>query len=172
MQMSEYLSESARTVSPAMHPNLVDIDDLKHELRQAICAGEILDDIKKALFYGKTDRMPTPWRPAQAGDFDGVATDAVHAILGIFTEAVELLRLLSQRLEGGDPITELEVRDEAGDVMWYLALLFRTYGLGFEQVGGANIAKLRKRFPKKFDAERAINKDIRSEYDVLSSFSA
>ena len=45
--------------------------------------------------------------------------------------------------------------DELGDCLWYLALACNALGFSMEDVMGANIRKLRQRFPDKFEEAKA-----------------
>ena len=49
--------------------------------------------------------------------------------------------------------------EELGDVCWYVAELAAGMGLKLEDVMARNIAKLRKRYPDGFDAERSVHRE-------------
>jgi len=49
--------------------------------------------------------------------------------------------------------------EELGDVLWYLADLCTTLGVSLDTVAEGNIAKLKRRYPEGFSAERSINRD-------------
>lgn len=44
-----------------------------------------------------------------------------------------------------------KIREEAGDLMWYLMMLLRWYDLELSEVLQANIDKLRARYPNGYD---------------------
>ncbi len=46
----------------------------------------------------------------------------LHAVLGLYTEAAEMLEALWAALHGA-PLDEINLFEEAGDLEWYLALL-------------------------------------------------
>ena len=50
------------------------------------------------------------------------------------------------------------LKEELGDVMWYVAALSSMFGIDMEEVAEANIEKLRKRYPDGFSKERSINR--------------
>jgi len=47
------------------------------------------------------------------------------------------------------------LREEIGDILWYLAAIIRAEGWEFEDIMEENINKLRKRYPEKFTTELA-----------------
>lgn len=158
-----------------------------HDLTETIIAlGTILDQIKKHTFYNKpyntesirenlevarsnillmvedTDR--DFWlRDDQKMEVD-VDPRVFHAIVGITTEAVELLQALDIHTKDIDKVNFLE---ELGDVDWYQAIGIDAVDGSFEQVLERVIAKLRIRYPDKFTSENAINRDLARERKVL-----
>jgi len=73
--------------------------------------------------------------------------------LGLSGEAGEVCDLLKKYLfhRNGKPLDIEKIRDESGDVLWYLNLLFATLGLTWEEVMEANIAKLEARHANGFN---------------------
>ena len=51
--------------------------------------------------------------------------------------------------------------------MWYLAILCRATGTNMSDVASVNIEKLRLRYPDKFDVKRALNRNLKSEREIL-----
>jgi NTP pyrophosphatase (non-canonical NTP hydrolase) len=49
-----------------------------------------------------------------------------------------------------------KLRDELGDVCWYIAAACEVLGLDMGNVMGANICKLKKRFPSGFTTEASV----------------
>lgn len=156
MKTSDYLIQSARTVAPGFHTHQVDDDVALQSISDFLVMADRLDDIKKALFYNrdlglkKDDQVDL-----DLGDLD---PDLIHGVLGVATEGAELVELLL----GTDPSRE-KLMDECGDVLWYLALIFRSKGLTFEEVMERNINKLRIRFPDKFEEHLAVERDTDAE---------
>ena len=54
--------------------------------------------------------------------------------------------------------TRGEILDEAGDLLWYLAMLAEAYGLDLEQIARVNVAKLQSRYPNGFCKEASQNR--------------
>ena len=61
----------------------------------------------------------------------------------------------------------VNLKEEFGDTLWYLALGLRFLGIGFEETFAANIAKLQARFPDKFTEDAAMNRDPAAERAIL-----
>jgi NTP pyrophosphatase (non-canonical NTP hydrolase) len=173
MDMNTYLEESARTVSPDFNGDMVPAKALSLTMEYALASAVNLDAMKKALFYGKkSDLVDHHVRVTESReDLDHIEdTDIVHAILGLHTETAELVQILNQAMVSGElQLDRLKVLNEAGDVLWYLALLFRALETTFENVAGANIDKLKIRYPEKFAAEQAISPNHAEEDAAVSA---
>jgi phosphoribosyl-ATP pyrophosphohydrolase len=59
--------------------------------------------------------------------------------------------------------------EEIGDVMWYLALLADELGVSFEEIWEKNINKLRQRYPEKYSVEQSEHRDLASERKILET---
>ncbi len=163
--MKQYLADSARTAAgDPMHIELVSDYEFVHTATKICLAIQDLDRMKKALFYGK--KPPAELTPMEEGDnFDPITSqNIVHAIIGIVTEAGELLELLLDK----DKLSDEKLVDEAGDGLWYNAMLFRELGTTFEEVSSKNLAKLKVRYPDKFEAARAITRNDAAENKVFA----
>lgn len=78
-----------------------------------------------------------------------------EAALGLPGEVGELADHVKKVLFHGHEFDPDVIADEAGDVLWYLALLAHALGVPLEQIALRNIAKLRERYPDGFDSERS-----------------
>lgn len=169
MDMLTYLDQSGRTAAGVLHKELVDPNYTLDRLNAAISAMEDLDQIKKCLFYKRQNlvgvEFDAPFTPAT---YDSPSVDTIHGILGVMTEAGELGEHLRLAMTTGEAVPRAKILDECGDVMWYLAMLFRELGTTFEEVGALNIEKLRIRFPEKFTYETVNNKDHNAEDGVFT----
>lgn len=169
MNSDEYLKASARTAATKIHPDVIDVDDFKTTMYQSIETSQWIDDFKKGLFYRKTANLDEPLFQGHMEDFEDVPHDVLHGILGTVTESGELMELLRDNFVRGFELDEIKLKDEIGDLLWYVAMLLRHYGWTFEEVFDMNIAKLRARFPDRFDEERARSKDAELEYRTIRS---
>ena len=90
----------------------------------------------------------------------------LHAAIGIFTESGELLEALVEAAETGT-LDKVNFAEEIGDVQWYAAIASDETGVSLDAIQKTNIAKLKKRYPQKFDAELAVNRDVKGERAIL-----
>ena len=95
--------------------------------------------------------------------------DLLHAAMGISTEAGELLDALKKAIFYGKPLDSVNLKEEVGDVMWYIAIACHALGISIEQVCAMNIAKLRARYPHKFTSHDAINRDVAKEIQAMGT---
>jgi NTP pyrophosphatase (non-canonical NTP hydrolase) len=91
----------------------------------------------------------------------------LHAAMGISTEAGELMDAFKRKIFYGKPLDVVNVKEEIGDLMWYVAILLRELDLDFEEVLQLNIDKLRARFPEKFTEHHALHRDLGKERTIL-----
>lgn len=94
-----------------------------------------------------------------------------HAIIGMTGEIGELAGALEKWIYYGQHLDVVNIKEEIGDVLWYIALLCRTCKLDLNEIMEANIAKLRKRFPDKYTDERAAEegRDRQAERKTLET---
>ena len=90
-----------------------------------------------------------------------------HAIDGCVTEAGELQDALKKAKYYGKELDVVNIKEEAGDILWYLAILFDELGTDFETEMNRVITKLKTRFPDKFTEEDAFTRDLVAERKVL-----
>ncbi len=92
---------------------------------------------------------------------------AVHMCMGIVTEAGELLDIYKKNLAYNKPIDVANEKEEIGDLMWYIANHCTNRGFDLNEILATNIAKLKARFPHKFTEEKAQNRDLAAERQIL-----
>jgi len=87
----------------------------------------------------------------EAGD-ERIVLAFAYAALGVSGEAGELVGAIKKFLYQGRtwPETRPLVKDEIGDVLWYLSWVANLFSLGLEDCAAANIEKLKKRYPDEF----------------------
>lgn len=98
---------------------------------------------------------------------NGHTVRLLHAAMGMCTESGEFMDMLKKHILYGKPIDEPNLKEELGDLEWYVALaideLKTTFGIIFE----TNIEKLRARYPNKFTEHDALNRDLEKERKIL-----
>lgn len=90
-----------------------------------------------------------------------------HAVMGLVTEAGECMDAIKKAKIYGRELDAVNLLEEAGDIMWYLALLSSELDVSFEQMWEKNIAKLQARYPEKYSNEHALNRDASAERKTL-----
>ncbi len=80
--------------------------------------------------------------------------------LGLAGESGEFVDLVKKFFFHQHKISEDKLIKEAGDIMWYIALVCTALNVDLETVAQINIAKLRERYPEGFTAERSINRKV------------
>jgi NTP pyrophosphatase (non-canonical NTP hydrolase) len=86
-----------------------------------------------------------------------------HYVLGVGTEAGELQDAVKKHIAYGRVADAVNVVEECGDVLWYVARILKLLGFSFEDAMQMNINKLEKRFPEKFTEDAANNRDLETE---------
>lgn len=77
------------------------------------------------------------------------------------SEAGEVAGLIAKAALRGHPVDSLKLREEAGDVLWFIATLLEHYGIEMEVCAEENIRKLRKRFAEGYSVEADVaRKDV------------
>lgn len=130
-----------------------------------LAAAAKIDRWKSRFFYNKDKELP---------DFDHflegemslefiVNPQLIHGILGVATEGAELVEALLKMMRGdtwqkatddnGTAMASIvnNIVEENGDVDWFQELIAEAIGVPVDQSREGTIAKLRKRYPDKFN---------------------
>jgi len=70
--------------------------------------------------------------------------------LGLCGEAGEVADIIKKHLAGAKELDKQHLKEELGDVLWYLAEACECFGFKLEDVAKSNIDKLAKRHPNGF----------------------
>ena len=168
MSTDTYLTDSARTASGEFLADHRGQHTLAELLKELHYTGEALNEVKRAMFYGRgydnvVDMFSVPLIPVGQ---QNLPSDFVHSIMGMATEVSEISEQLLAALEG-KPVNRNNLAEEAGDILWYMAMLLRYLGTDFPTVMAMNIEKLKARYPDKFDADLAINRNLVKEEETF-----
>lgn len=79
----------------------------------------------------------------------------IHSVLGIAGEAGELTDAVKKHILYNKPLDVVNVKEECGDLLWYMALILDQVGSSFEEVMQMNHDKLEKRYPGGFTEKLA-----------------
>lgn len=95
------------------------------------------------------------------------SADLLHMALGMQTESAEISDILKKKLAYNKDIDWINLKEEIGDLMWYIMNLCTFNNFDLEEILQTNINKLRARFPEKFTEEKALNRDLKVERKIL-----
>ncbi len=176
----DYIEEAHVTASGKYYGERIPLAYFAHVVGQAIDALAKLDEIKKALFYGREINVPAAANaqhyaetlaklPKWIANNDQDSINIIHGIIGKATEAGELLEALAATANEGQPFDNVNAVEEVGDGFWYDAILLRALGSNFGEAQAVNIAKLRHRFPNAFTEYDANNRDLFGEREILEA---
>lgn len=86
-----------------------------------------------------------------------------NGILGLAGETGECADLVKKCFfQDGRDIHE-DLKDEVGDVLWYVVEVISAMGWTLEEVAQHNVDKLRKRYPEGFDADRSLHREVNGD---------
>ena len=170
MYADQYQEAALRTKSPISRPDLISREDFRVLLIDAITNGRTARSYKKAL----TGAFPYR-QPGVAEDLSttGLSTDLLHAVLGIINEAGELAEAIFNVIHRDGtqrPLDPVNLIEEGGDLQWFLTLLAHSQGVTLADLQARNIAKLKARYPDRFDASQLSdeNRNKAAELTALS----
>lgn len=92
----------------------------------------------------------------------------LHALLGLCSEVGEFADQLKKHIFYGKPLDKVNLSEESGDLLWYLALASNVPGM--RSIGDnmeTNIAKLKARYGDKFSEYAANNRNLIKERQIL-----
>jgi len=93
----------------------------------------------------------------------------LHAGMGLATEAGEFLDPLKKKLFYGKEVDLTNLKEEIGDLLWYIAIACDALDTTIEQEMYRNISKLAVRYPEKYADDAAINRDLDAERKILET---
>jgi NTP pyrophosphatase (non-canonical NTP hydrolase) len=166
--MDNFIDLAMRTASGGFYGEKVSASVLEGYLQQMVVLGRDLDGIKKSLFYGRApELLAERWddRDPPVTD-ERIPVDVLHGVLGVITEAAEMAEFLLAGMVG-QTLDLHNLHEESGDVKWYLAMLARARGDTWDSDEQTVIAKLKKRYPDRFDEEKAEKRDLDGEREII-----
>lgn len=108
-------------------------------------------------------------------DYEGIARRLsnplilrlMHASDIIHTESGELKDQLKKHVYYGKTLDQVNIKEELGDLLYGVGLAIHVCGLTFEEVMEFNSKKLKSRYGDKWSKEKAINRDLNKERNIL-----
>jgi len=91
----------------------------------------------------------------------------IHSIMGMQTESAEFTDTIKKHVFYGKEIDTVNLEEELGDLMWYIAVACDELWVSFADICRKNIEKLKLRYPGEFTQEKALNRDIEAERQLL-----
>ena len=89
--------------------------------------------------------------------------DILHMCLGLQTESAEISDVFKKKLAYNKDIDWVNVKEEIGDLMWYISNFCNLNNWDLREILSTNIQKLKIRFPEKFEENQAINRNLEQE---------
>ena len=93
--------------------------------------------------------------------------DDIHMLFGMATEVGELMDVYKKKLAYKKPLDMVNVQEEIGDILFYLASFCRMNGFNLEKILERNVEKLEARYPEKFTEYHANNRNLEKEREIL-----
>ena len=110
------------------------------------------------------------WTGKTCAETNNPQNDNLHMILGMLTEVGELADVFKKELAYGKEPDWVNVSEEIGDVMFYIASFCRMNALNLGEILSMNREKLEMRYSDGvFSKERALKRDLDLERRILES---
>ena len=120
---------------------------LREVTEEAIAVGTLLDTVKKQVIYNKVGGFKHfPSRIIPGVPLTAEQCDLLHMALGIFGEAAEVLESVHNYIFKEEPLDEINLIEESGDIEFYHEGLRQSLNISRDEVLAQNIAKLSVRY--------------------------
>ena len=87
----------------------------------------------------------------------------LNGAMGLNGEAGEVIDILKKHIFQGHKLDTEHIAKELGDCLWYIAVCAKGAGYTLDEIAEMNKAKLRKRYPDGFEADKSLH---RAEGDI------
>ena len=91
----------------------------------------------------------------------------IHACMGMQTETAEFTDALKKSIFYGKTLDIVNLKEELGDLLWYVSIAMDELGTNYEHEMNRVIMKLKSRYPEKFTEEKAENRDLKKEREII-----
>lgn len=83
----------------------------------------------------------------------------VMGAMGLCGESGEASEIIKKFVFHEHDLDRVKLKNELGDILWYLAAMATVLGVSLEDIASQNIEKLKARYPDGWDPERSKNRD-------------
>ncbi len=83
----------------------------------------------------------------------------LNGALGMCGESGEVADIIKKHTFQGHDLKVDKIREEAGDVLWYIAIICEALGITIEDLMEDNIRKLSARYPGGFSVDKSVNRE-------------
>jgi NTP pyrophosphatase (non-canonical NTP hydrolase) len=90
----------------------------------------------------------------------------LNGAMGLAGETGELVDQIKKHIFYGKALDITNVREELGDILWYMHLIVKESGSSFDELMELNIAKLQKRYPQGFSETAALARADKTESNI------
>lgn len=97
----------------------------------------------------------------------GEKLDNIHMIFGMQTEISEITDVFKKNLAYQKQIDWVNIKEELGDLMWYIVNFCTFNNINLEECMEINIQKLKQRYPEGFNIDKAVNRNLEAERKLL-----
>ena len=91
----------------------------------------------------------------------------IHAAFGMQTETAEFTDALKKSIFYGKPLDTVNLKEELGDLLWYIAIAMDELGTDFTAESTRVINKLKLRYPNAFTTSDALDRNLEAERALL-----
>ena len=82
----------------------------------------------------------------------------LNGAMGLNGEAGEVIDILKKHIFQGHKLDTEHIAKELGDCLWYIAVCAKGAGYTLDEIAEMNKAKLRKRYPDGFEADKSLHR--------------
>ena len=82
----------------------------------------------------------------------------LNGAMGLNGEAGEVIDILKKHIFQGHKLDTEHIAKELGDCLWYIAVCAKGAGYSLDEIAEMNKAKLRKRYPDGFEADKSLHR--------------
>ena len=139
------------------------------EQKRIVVGDAVTEHTLEKFVWAATRTEPSPYEYAKA--FNRLADERtirlLHAAIGLCTEAGEFLDALKKHIFYGKSLDLVNLKEELGDSSWYERIALDALEVRYLDMLQTNVDKLYARFPEKFAEDKALNRDLEKEREIL-----